>query len=388
MTDSSSLPEPSQPSQPVPPTQEPRPILSFDERVAVIVAFSTIGLILFWSWGGRKIDLFSQTEQIFKSAAKQTEALQADAAKSFDIRGSINGLEDKTEVAILPDTEALSATADDLSAPELAGSQDKKEKTAPSGSLLPLIALPSLSGIGDSITNIETSTIPKIETPTIPKIETPKVPKIKTPDRTTQSTPIVTFDDVPLNHWAYPFIEPLIEEKLIVGISDKEFQPDLPITREQLAVEINTAFQTQKSRDIISFGDIARERKTSQKINEAVTRGFLKGYPGEVFRPDQKVPRLQVLVALVSGLELRASKDPTSILNAYQDKDQIPDWAKEKIAIAIESGLVVNRPGFDTKRLYPNEFATRAEVVAMIYQGLAKTGQRKPVSSPYIVPSP
>ena len=200
----------------------------------------------------------------------------------------------------------------------------------------------------------------------------------------------MTFDDVPLEHWAYPFIEPLIEKELIVGISDNEFEPDLPITRAQLAAEIETAFKQETSRDLINFEDISRESKTAEKINEAVKTGFLKGYPGQIFRPDEQVPRLQVLVALVSGLDLKLEpgKDPETILSSYQDADQIPDWAREKMAIAIESGLVVNRPSFNSQLLYPNESATRAEVVATIYQGLVKAGREEPISSPYVVSSP
>ena len=170
--------------------------------------------------------------------------------------------------------------------------------------------------------------------------------------------------------------------------SDNEFQPDLPITRAQLASEIETAFKQETSRDLITFEDISEESQAAKKIDEAVKTGFLKGYPGQVFRPDQKVPRLQVLVALVSGLDLKTSQDPEAILSSYQDSDQIPNWAREQIAAAIESGLVVNRPNFTTQSLYPNEPATRAEVVGMIYQGLVQTGRIEQISSPYIVPSP
>ena len=233
---------------------------------------------------------------------------------------------------------------------------------------------------------VETPTPPI--TPTPPKtVETPTPPITPTPPKTaeTPTQPIVTFDDVPLNHWAYPFIEPLIEKDLIIGISDNEFQPDLPITRAQLAAEIEMAFKQETSRDLINFEDISQDSTVANKIDEAVKTGFLKGYPGQVFRPDQKVPRLQVLVALVSGLDLKASQDTETILSSYKDADQIPNWAKEQMAIAIESGLVVNRPSFNKQLLYPQEFATRAEVVAMIYQGLAKVGRIESISSPYVL---
>ena len=398
MTDSSSLPDSNQPS---PPTQPKKPILSFDERVAIIIAFTTIGLILFWAWGGRKGKLFSQTWQALTSTAAKTGELQAEANKSFDIRGSIDPLLDKTDGAVLPKTLPLPTQTSGSKFSNADTLISKTSKTALDNYQQPIISLPTLpiAPTPPTIAETPTPTTPTPPTiaepptptaPTPPTIAEPPTPTAPTPPTIAETpTPtIVTFDDVPRDYWGYPFIEPLIEKELIVGISEREFEPDLPITRAQLGAEIEAAFKQEQSRDLINFEDISQESKVSQKINQAVRTGFLKGYPGQVFRPDQKVPRLQVLVALVSGLGLTTNKDTATILSSYQDADQIPGWAKEKIAVAIDSGLIVNRPGFGVQQLYPNEFATRAEVVAMIYQGLVKVGRIGPISSPYVVPSP
>ena len=355
MTNSLPPPEPSQPSRPR------RPILSFDEMVAIVVAFTTIGAILFWSWGVRKNKLFTQNWQKLKSAAEETSVLKREPQRRFDSRLSIDREAEETEVKIFPETRSQLEATDDFYLSKTDTLASRKRRTSIRDYPQPIVVLP---------------TAPVAPTPP-ETVETP-------------TEPIVTFDDVPLEHWAYPFIEPLIEKELIVGISDNEFEPDLPITRAQLAAEIETAFKQETSRDLINFEDISRESKTAEKINEAVKTGFLKGYPGQIFRPDEQVPRLQVLVALVSGLDLKLEpgKDPETILSSYQDADQIPDWAREKMAIAIESGLVVNRPSFNSQLLYPNESATRAEVVATIYQGLVKAGREEPISSPYVVSSP
>ena len=369
MTNSSPSPDPSQPSR------QRRPILSFDEWVAIIVAFTTIGAILFWSWGGRKGQLVSQTWQKLKSTAEETAVLETEVNKRFDLRLSLDREAEETEPVVLPETKShpKQVSPFNLSDPNILTGQ-KRSPSVPSYRQ-PIIAFP-------------TPTPPAATKPPA-TTETPTPPVATTPPATTETPtpPKVTFADVPSDYWAYPFIEPLIEKDLIVGVSEREFQPDRLITRAQLATEIDKAFKKEASRDLINFEDVSEESRTANKIDEAVKTGFLKGYPGQVFRPEQKVPRLQVLVALASGLGLKPSKDPATILNSYQDIDQIPDWAKEKIAAAIEAGLVVNRPGFDVARIYPDESATRAEVVAMIYQGLVKAGRIKKISSPYIVPN-
>jgi hypothetical protein len=70
-------------------------------------------------------------------------------------------------------------------------------------------------------------------------------------------------------------------------------------------------------------------------------------------------------------------------LNIYSDAAAIPNYAKNSIAAATENRLVVNYPTINT--LKPNQPATRAEVAALIYQALVRSGKAQPITSPYIV---
>jgi hypothetical protein len=58
-------------------------------------------------------------------------------------------------------------------------------------------------------------------------------------------------------------------------------------------------------------------------------------------------------------------------------------YARTGVAAATERRLVVNYPNI--RLLNPNQVATRAEVAAILYQGLVSTGQVAAISSPYIV---
>ena len=395
MTNSSPPPDPSQSPQ------RRKRILSFDERVAIIVAFTTIGAILYWSWTGGKNKLFSQTWQGFQSTLEDTAVLETDLNRVSRNRRSIGVFDDddilpeepivETEVEVIPETASQPQPADTLPfSLENRRIRRERETVARGRYSEPIIVPPPLPPAETTPPEAAETPTPLEETIPPETAETPTPPAETTPPETAETpTPsTVTFEDVPPEHWAYPFIEPLIAQELIVGISDNEFQPDSPITRAQLGAEIEQAFKQEQSQDLINFEDVDRESQAAEKINEAVKTGFLKGYPGQIFRPDRQVPRLQVLVALVSGLDLKSEQDPDTVLSSYQDAEQIPDWAKEKIAIAVESGLVVNRPEFESELLYPNEPATRAEVVAMIYQALVRADRIEPISSPYIVPNP
>ena len=196
----------------------------------------------------------------------------------------------------------------------------------------------------------------------------------------------VTFSDVAPQHWAQPFITGLAAKKIVSGFPDSNnFQPDEPVTRAQLAryIEGAGAFDRPKTSNTAQFPDIPPDHWAVSSIDEAVSTGFMKGYSEGNFQPDQRIPRVQALVALATGLELKPKQNPDQTLQRFQDQDQIPEWARSQVAAATEAGLVVNYP--DLQALNPNQPATRAEVAAMIYQALVRLGKVQEAPSDYIV---
>jgi hypothetical protein len=181
-----------------------------------------------------------------------------------------------------------------------------------------------------------------------------------------------TFPDVQ-NHWAQSFIEALAQRGVILGFPDGMFRPDDPVTRAQFAAMIRKAFPRAPQRQGTQFVDVPQRYWGYDAIQAAYRTGFLEGYPNNVFRPEQNIPRVQVLVSLVTGLQLSPPTQVADILNrTYQDAGQIPNFAAPKVAAATLNQLVVNYP--NTALLNPSRNASRAEVAAFIYQALVKEG--------------
>ncbi len=191
------------------------------------------------------------------------------------------------------------------------------------------------------------------------------------------------FYDVSSNYWAASFIQELAQRGVIAGFPDGSFRPDQPVTRSEFAAMIRKAFNKQQERQPINFVDVSSNYWAYSAIQEAYSTGFLSGYPGQVFRPTQNIPREQVLVSLSNGLDYVASGNVQSTLGYYNDSYNISDYARSPIAAATEKRMVVNYP--NTKFLSPKGTATRADVAAYIYQALVSTNQATAISSPYIV---
>jgi hypothetical protein len=191
------------------------------------------------------------------------------------------------------------------------------------------------------------------------------------------------FPDVPSSYWASGFIQALVNRGVIAGFPDGSFRPEEPVTRAQFAAIVSKAFNRQPVRQPVQFTDVPAGFWATNAIQAAYTTGFLAGYPGNAFRPSENIPRAQVLVSLANGLNYAATGTADSVLVAYNDAANIPDYARPSIAAATQKQIVVNYP--DVRTLNPNQTATRAEVAAFVYQALVSAGQVSAINSPYIV---
>jgi hypothetical protein len=194
------------------------------------------------------------------------------------------------------------------------------------------------------------------------------------------------FSDVSSSYWARNFIAELSQRGIIAGFPDGTFRPDAPVTRSQFAAMLrkaNNEFNKPTVRPSKSFVDVSSNYWAYSAIQSAFTTGFMAGYPGNVFRPEQNIPREQVLVSLANGLDYSTSRATSVVLNYYNDSSAISNFARDPIAAATEKRMVVNYPNL--KALNPVRNATRAEVAAFIYQALVSEGDAPAIRSAYIV---
>jgi hypothetical protein len=195
-----------------------------------------------------------------------------------------------------------------------------------------------------------------------------------------------SFSDVSSSYWARDFISELAERDIIAGFPDGSFRPDSPVTRAQFAAmmrKANNEFNKGKVRNAINFVDVPSRYWAYTAIQDAYTTGFLAGYPGNIFRPEQNIPREQVLTSLANGLNYTPTQSVSTVLGYYNDSSSISNFARSPIAAATERSIVVNYPNLKT--LNPVRNATRAEVAAFLYQALVSSGDAQAINSPYIV---
>lgn len=333
-------------SPPEPPS--PKKILSLDELIAIIVAFLTIGALIFWGLT-RKDSRFAFLNKFLN--------------------------EDTPVIAVKPELKEVPGVKEESKV--IVKAPQKKETVIPGKK--------SVVEDEDKAIDPPPQTL-YVAPPSIGKKQ--EVAKQVSPEEkqvsSEEKVEKTRFPDVPVDYWAYPFIEKVAADNIIQGAEDGNFYPDKPVTREEFAIQLARAFGEESEPVVgIKFEDVPTENDTFNQIAKSVKTGFLKGYSQDTFRPKQEIPRYQVLVALASGFTLQPPSEPAKAIEIFQDKDKLPQWAINQVAAATEKGLVVNHP--QTELLNPEQPATRAEVAAMIYQGLVETGKAEAVTSPHII---
>ncbi|WP_017655713.1 fasciclin domain-containing protein [Fortiea contorta] len=202
------------------------------------------------------------------------------------------------------------------------------------------------------------------------------------PNNTQAQTSGANLSDVGSDYWARPFIQALAERNVVSGFPDGTFRPNQPVTRAEFAVLIQKAFNQSPVRQLSAggFRDVPANYWAAAAIQRAYETGFLSGYPGNEFRPNQQIPKVEAIVALTNGLRLTTSDAGANVLSTYYtDAATIPSYAVNNVAAATQSNIVVNYP--NVQQLNPLTPLTRAEATAILYQALVKQGQLQPLAS-------
>ncbi|NJM22344.1 MAG: S-layer protein [Richelia sp. RM2_1_2] len=360
--------------------------LGFDDFIGILVAFLTIGTILFWSLSRKDSNwnfsnLFSQapaSDNVQTTTNDNLTKLLVPSPEPNNIPKSRQPVTETTPTQTNP-VLLESETVDTVIPPLL---------VAPPATKLP----PDLEQVVPDIQSSDNSNKSSVDVQ--PKAtNTPVVVNTPTPTQTptveAKATklptipPPIAFRDVSADFWANRFINELSSRKIIEGYPDFTYRPQQPVNRAEFASIIGKAFQTDVSNNQKVFKDIPEKFWAESAIKQAVGTKFMTGYPDNSFNPEQKIPRVQVIVSLVTGLNLKTSASPEQVLSVYKDADKIPQWAREKVAIATANNLVVNHP--EPALFNPNQEASRAEVATMIHQALVKTGKLPSIKSKYVV---
>jgi hypothetical protein len=175
-----------------------------------------------------------------------------------------------------------------------------------------------------------------------------------------------TFPDVPMNHWAWQFVETIFSEGLTSGYPDGTYRPDNPVTRAEMAVFIKKGIHgstyTPPTPDgSHPFSDISGHWAEAW-IEDLFDEGFTTGFPDGTYRPDNQVTRAEIAVFLKKAIHGSAYTSPAPD-GSHPFSDIAGHWAEAWIEDLYDEGITT---GFPDGTYRPENRVTRAEMAVFL----------------------
>ncbi len=179
--------------------------------------------------------------------------------------------------------------------------------------------------------------------------------------------PSAQFRDVARDPWYHSAVDWAVENGLMNGMASDRFDPQGDFTRAMLVTVLYRAAGSPAAPDESPFTDVAPGRYYSAAVAWAAREGIVKGMTPDRFDPDAPVTREQ----LVTFLFRWAGDDGVRAdLQTFPDADSVSAYAKEAMAWAVGRDIVNGVGSAGASALCPRDGASRAQIAAIMMRYL------------------
>ena len=177
------------------------------------------------------------------------------------------------------------------------------------------------------------------------------------------------FTDVS-HSWADDGIQYCVTHQLMSGIGNNLFGPKLTTTRAQIVQILYNLEGEPKVSGTTPFTDLTQDWY-QDAVLWAYQTGVVAGTSSTTFEPDRPVTREQIAVILMEYvtrvLKLERTWTPAD-LSIFPDAGSVSDWAKDAMADAVALGLISGASNGGQTLLEPQGSATREQVATILME--------------------
>ena len=178
------------------------------------------------------------------------------------------------------------------------------------------------------------------------------------------------FTDVTKN-WAYPGIQYCVTHKLMGSTGGDKFAPTMTTTRAQIVQILYNLEGEPEVSGTTPFTDLTQDWY-QDAVLWAYQTGVVAGTgDGTTFDPDLPVTREQIAVILMEYtdriLNIKRTWTPAD-LSTFPDAASVSDWAKDAMADAVALGLISGASNGGQTYLNPQGSATREQVATILME--------------------
>lgn len=178
----------------------------------------------------------------------------------------------------------------------------------------------------------------------------------------------IRYNDVPAKAWYYNDVYRATEYGLFEGMGQGRFEPEATLTRAQFVTVLSRMAGVNVSKySTTQFVDVPAKAWHAKYVAWGYQNGITKGISQTTFEPDRPISRQELCTMLVRFADMQKLKMKDGALT-FSDNTAIAKWAKDAVKKCVGEGLVNGMP---SGQFAPNESATRAQgakILSLFYQ--------------------
>ncbi len=179
-----------------------------------------------------------------------------------------------------------------------------------------------------------------------------------------------------ISGYAKDAVQALVDQGVIQGDTNGNFNPLNTVTRAQAAEIFTKALELEADGDV-NFSDVKKGAWYYNSIAAVVANGIFEGVSANEFAPNKSLTRSEAAKVLVDAFGLEGSES----LSQFADASQVKGWAKESLEIAVANGIFTGSEENGKLNLKPNAAITRQDFAVVFARTLDLVDTETPVEA-------
>lgn len=174
-----------------------------------------------------------------------------------------------------------------------------------------------------------------------------------------------TFSDVSAANWASPAIKSLAAKQIVNGTTKTRFEPDRSVSRAEFTAMLVRSLGIA-STGSHTFKDVGKNDWFAEAVTAAAEAGIITGRGEGSFEPNKPITRQEMAVTLMRAYTFRSgdSQQSPAADHQFADQESISVWAQDAVKQGSAVGLF---KGKNANKFEPQSLLIRSEAAQVIY---------------------
>lgn len=184
--------------------------------------------------------------------------------------------------------------------------------------------------------------------------------------------PSLAFQDLSQTAWYHTGVDYVLEQNLMIGVSDTRFCPGASMNRAMMVTVLyRLAGEPDVSKLANPFQDVKAGSYYSNAVRWAAANEIARGVTETRFQPNGLMTREQMATFLYRYAKLQQEDTTaTATLTGFPDGASVSPWAKDAMQWAVGSNLIQGTKENGKIFLNPQGTSTRAQVAVILMRFL------------------